>query len=78
MNILKNFGLNDKPKFDKWGMNMPKLQVDLSDEEDKQLEIYKIHHNLPNKQVAMKQILRQGHRPLDIEYDPKGFEEKNE
>lgn len=40
------------------GKNMPKIQADLSDEEMKQLDIYKLHHDLPTKQEALKHMLR--------------------
>ena len=78
MNQLRNFGIKTHPTRDKWGRNMPKLQVDLTDEEDRQLALYKLKYDLPNKQSALKQLLTQGHRPLDLSYDREERNKKNE
>jgi len=36
---------------------MVKIQIDLSDEEDKNVEIYKLINNLKTKQEAIKQMI---------------------
>ena len=37
---------------------MAKIQIDLSKEEDKIVEIYKLVHSLKTKQEAIKQMIR--------------------
>jgi hypothetical protein len=37
---------------------MTKIQIDLSDEEDKLVEIYKLVNNLKTKEDAIKQMVR--------------------
>lgn len=37
---------------------MAKIQIDLSREEDKIVEVYKIVHDLNSKQEAIKQMIR--------------------
>ena len=37
---------------------MPKIQIELSDEEDKIVEIYKLVNNLKTKQEAIKKMVK--------------------
>lgn len=37
---------------------MVKIQIDLNEEEDKIVEIYKLVHNLKTKQEAIKKMIR--------------------
>ena len=51
---------------------MKKILINLSDEEDKIVEIYKLVHNLKTKQDAVKQMVR--YFKADIK--PKNLDEK--
>ncbi len=51
-----------------------KVQVELSDEEDKIVEIYRIQHDKKNSEEAIKEIIKL-HKPLN-EYKEK-YEAKN-
>lgn len=46
---------------------MAKIQIDLSKEEDKIVEVYKLVHDLKTKQEAIKQIIRY----FEVEIKPK-------
>ncbi len=46
-----------------------KVQVELSDEEDKIVEVYRIQHNKKNSEAAIKEIIKL-HKPL-TEYKEK-------
>ena len=46
--------------------NMPLIQVNLTNEENRQAELYKLHHGLKTKQEAIKEILVKGHKPLGV------------
>jgi len=37
---------------------MPKIQIDLSDEEDKIVDIYKLVNNMKTKQEAIKEMIK--------------------
>jgi hypothetical protein len=52
---------------------MVKIQIDLSDEEDKIVEVYKLVNNLKTKQDAIKQMVK--HFSVDIK--PKNVKEKD-
>ena len=41
-----------------------RVQVELSDEEDKIVEVYRIQHDKKNSEEAIKEIIRL-HKPLD-------------
>jgi hypothetical protein len=47
-----------------------RVQIELSDEEDKIVEVYRIEHNKKNNEDAIKDIIKQ-YKPL------KEFKEKN-
>jgi hypothetical protein len=51
---------------------MTKIQIDLSDEEDKLVEIYKLVNNLKTKQEAIKKMIRY----FEAEVKPKNLKEK--
>lgn len=51
---------------------MVKIQVDLSDEEDKIVEVYKLVNNLKTKQDAIKRMIK--HFSVDIK--PKNVKDK--
>jgi hypothetical protein len=51
---------------------MPKIQLDLTSEEDKTVEIYKLVSNLKTKQDAIKQMIRY----FEAEVKPKNLKEK--
>jgi hypothetical protein len=46
-----------------------RAQIELSDEEDKIVEVYRIEHNKKNNEEAIKEIIKQ-HKPLS-EYKEK-------
>lgn len=52
---------------------MVKIQVDLDDEEDKIVEIYKLVNNLKTKQDAIKKMVRY----FKAEIKPKNIKEKD-
>ena len=52
---------------------MAKIQVDLSNEEDKIVEIYKLVHDLKTKQEAIKQMIRY----FEAEVKPKKLNKKD-
>ena len=52
---------------------MVKIQVDLSDGEDKIVEVYKLMNNLKTKQDAVKQMVRH----FSVEIKPKNVKEKD-
>jgi hypothetical protein len=52
---------------------MAKIQIDLSPEEDRIVEVYKIVHNLKTKQEAIKRII--GY--FKVEITPKNIEKKD-
>lgn len=52
---------------------MVKIQVDLDDEEDKIVEIYKLVNNLKTKQDAIKKMVRY----FKAEIKPKHIKEKD-
>jgi hypothetical protein len=52
---------------------MAKIQVDLSPEEDKIVEVYKLIHNLKTKQEAIKRMIRY----FKVEIKPKNIDEKD-
>jgi hypothetical protein len=47
-----------------------RVQMELSDDEDKIVEVYRIEHNKKSNEEAVKEIIRQ-HKPLNE------FKEKN-
>jgi hypothetical protein len=47
-----------------------RVQIELSDEEDKIVEVYRIEHNKRNNEEAIKEIIRD-YKP------PKEYKEKN-
>jgi hypothetical protein len=47
-----------------------KVQIELSDDEDKIVEVYRIEHNKKNNEEAIKEIIKQ-YKPLSE------FKEKN-
>jgi len=52
---------------------MAKIQIDLSKEEDKIVEIYKLVHDLKTKQEAIKQMIRY----FEAEIKPKKLNDKD-
>ena len=52
---------------------MSKIQVDLSKEEDKIVEVYKLVHDLNTKQEAIKQMIRY----FEAEIKPKNVNNKD-
>jgi hypothetical protein len=52
---------------------MAKIQIDLSKEEDKIVEVYKIVHELKTKQEAIKQMIRY----FEAEIKPKKINNKD-
>ncbi len=52
---------------------MAKIQVDLSPEEDKIVEVYKLMHNLKTKQEAIKRMIKY----FKVEIKPKNINEKD-
>jgi len=52
---------------------MAKIQVDLSKEEDKIVEVYKLVHDLKNKQEAIKQMIHY----FEAEIKPKKINDKD-
>ena len=54
-------------------LHMAKIQVDLSNEEDKIVEIYKLVHDLKTKQEAIKQMIRY----FEAEVKPKKLNKKD-
>ena len=51
---------------------MVKIQIDLSKEEDKIVEIYKLYNNLKTKQEAIKKMIRY----FNVEIQPTHIEKK--
>lgn len=51
---------------------MVKIQIDLSDKEDRIVEIFKLSNNLPTKQEAIKQMI--GH--FDVSIKPRNLTDK--
>lgn len=51
---------------------MVKIQIDLSDEEDKIVEVYKLVKNLKTKQDAIKQMVQY----FEAEIKPKNLKDK--
>jgi len=52
---------------------MAKIQIDLSKEEDKIVEVYKLVHDLKTKQEAIKQMIRY----FEADIRPKKLSEKD-
>ena len=52
---------------------MAKIQIDLSKEEDKVVEVYKLVHDLKTKQEAIKQMIRY----FEAEIKPKKLSNKD-
>lgn len=52
---------------------MAKIQVDLSPEEDKTVEVYKLMNNLKTKQEAIKRMVQY----FKVEIKPKNLEDKD-
>lgn len=52
---------------------MVKIMVNLSDEEDRMVEVYKLSNNLKTKQEAIKQMLHY----FKVEIKPKNIKEKD-
>ncbi|MFC1937996.1 hypothetical protein ACFLWY_05530 [Chloroflexota bacterium] len=52
---------------------MAKIQIDLSKEEDKIVEVYKLVHDLKSKQDAIKQMIRY----FEAEIKPKNLNNKD-
>ena len=52
---------------------MAKIQIDLSKEEDKIVEVYKLVHDLKTKQEAIKQMVRY----FETEIKPKNINRKD-
>ena len=52
---------------------MAKIQIDLSKEEDKIVEVYKLVHDLKTKQEAIKQMIRY----FEAEIKPKNVNNKD-
>lgn len=52
---------------------MAKIQIDLSKEEDKIVEVYKLVHDLKTKQEAIKQMIRY----FEAEIRPKKLKDKD-
>jgi flavoprotein len=55
------------------GCEMAKIQIELSKEEDKIVEVYKLVHNLKSKQQAVKQMIRY----FEADIKPKKINEKD-
>jgi flavoprotein len=53
--------------------DMAKMQIDLSKEEDKIVEVYKLVHDLKTKQEAIKQMIRY----FEAEIKPKKLNNKD-
>jgi flavoprotein len=53
--------------------DMAKMQIDLSKEEDKIVEVYKLVHDLKTKQDAIKQMIRY----FEAEIKPKKLNNKD-
>jgi len=51
---------------------MVKIQIDLSEKEDKIVEVYKLMNNLKTKQEAIKVMLNH----FEVEIKPKNLKEK--
>ncbi len=56
-----------------YGDIMVKIQIDLADEEDKTVEVYKLVNNLKTKQEAIKSMVRY----FKVEIKPKNIKEKD-
>ncbi|MDD5126584.1 MAG: DUF2683 family protein [Dehalococcoidales bacterium] len=52
---------------------MAKIQIELSKDEDKIVEVYKLVHDLKNKQEAIKQMIRY----FEADIKPKKINEKD-
>ncbi|MDV2989153.1 MAG: DUF2683 family protein [Dehalogenimonas sp.] len=52
---------------------MAKIQIDLSPQEDKIVEVYKLMNNLKTKQEAVKRMIQY----FKVEIKPKNVEEKD-
>jgi flavoprotein len=52
---------------------MAKIQIDLSKDEDKIVEVYKLVHDLKSKQEAIKQMIRY----FEADIRPKKINEKD-
>jgi|BioPla2DNA2_1021312.scaffolds.fasta_scaffold229492_1 hypothetical protein len=52
---------------------MAKIQIDLSPEEDKIVEVYKLVHNLKTKQEAIKRMIKY----FKVEIKPKNINERD-
>ncbi len=55
------------------GLNMAKIQIDLSPEEDRIVEVYKLMNNLKTKQEAIKRMVTY----FKVEIKPKNIAEKD-
>jgi len=55
------------------GCGMAKIQIDLSKEEDKIVEVYKLVHDLKTKQEAIKRMIRY----FEAEIKPKKLNNKD-
>jgi flavoprotein len=55
------------------GIIMVKIQIDLSDKEDKIVEVYKLMNNLKTKQEAIKEMLKH----FEVEIKPKNIKDKD-
>jgi flavoprotein len=55
------------------GVGMAKIQIDLSKEEDKIVEVYKLVHDLNTKQAAIKQMILY----FEAEIKPKKLNDKD-
>lgn len=55
-----------------YGNIMVKIQIDLSEQEDKIVEVYKLMNNLKTKQEAIKQIIKH----FEVEIKPKNVKTK--
>ena len=51
---------------------MVKIQIDLSDKEDKLVEVYKLMNNLNSKQEAIKEMVKH----FEVEVKPKNLNKK--
>ncbi len=52
---------------------MVKIQIDLSEEEDRIVELYKLANKLKTKQEAIKEMIKY----FDVEIKPKSLKEKD-
>jgi len=52
---------------------MVKIQIDLSEKEDKIVEVYKLMNNLKTKQEAVKEMLKH----FEVEVKPKNIKDKD-